>query len=247
MMACMPDDPIVQLHQVAKRFPGRPPVQALRDISAAIPAGSVTALLGANGAGKSTLLRLLAGTLKPERGRVVLFGAVMPAERPRIRNRLGFLLGSSTGLYGRLTAREQLRYVGRLRGMRDATIESRISRLADELELRSFLDRACGGFSTGMRQRTAIAATILHEPELIILDEPFAGLDMAVRREVAGIIRQIAATGASLLVATHQPAELESLATDLWILAEGTTRVRAETGSRGLAAALLEAEREGRV
>lgn len=212
---------IAELHGISRTFRGRPPVRAVVDINVSLPQGAITVLMGPNGAGKSTLLRILCGTLRPDTGSLRLFGQPMPDARPAIRNRMGVLLGSSTGLYARLTAREQLRYSGRLRGLSDRFIEQRIEHLGSELGLASFLDRRCGGFSTGMRQRTAIACAILHEPELVILDEPFAGLDMDVRSEVAAIIRRIARDGTTLLIATHQPAELQDLATRLWILRDG--------------------------
>lgn len=206
-------------------------VDALVDISFSLPTGAVAALVGGNGAGKSTLLRLIGGALRPDTGEISLFGESVPAGFEAVRQRIGVLTAGG-GLYDRLTAREYLHYVGALRELSSAVVAERIDELAAPMGLSTFLDRRCGTFSSGMRQRTALAATIVHRPELVILDEPTTGLDIPLRREMNGLITGLARTGTTLLIATHHPEQVASYATHLIALENGRL-LAAETTSGG--------------
>ena len=199
----------VRLQDVTKRFGGRPRVTALDGVSLTLRRGAVCALVGENGAGKSTLLRIIAGTIDPDCGTV---------HRP---NRVGILLGNSFGLYDRLTAREYLTYIGALRGLSPGELGLRIDAVVSELRIDRFIDRRCGGFSAGMRQRTALAASVLHHPELVLLDEPTTGLDIAVREQVVAAISGLAGGGRSMIISTHHPEEFREIATEVVIMRDG--------------------------
>lgn len=178
------------------RIGGRRSVRALDNVTLSIPIGHVVTLVGPNGAGKSTLIRTIAGTITPDTGTVSL------------RVPVGVLFGNNFGLYDRLTAREYLEYIGRLRGFVAERLTDRVATVARQFELETFLDRRCGGFSSGMRQRTALAATLLHEPDLLLLDEPTTGLDIEVRRHVLSVIESVADGGRTIVVSTHHPEEI---------------------------------------
>jgi sodium transport system ATP-binding protein len=205
------------------------------DVSFSLPVGAVAALVGGNGAGKSTLLRLIGGTLRPDAGEISLFGAAVPAEFESVRQRIGILTAGG-GLYDRLTAREFLHYVGALRELSPGAVADRVTQLAATMGLSAFLDRRCGTFSSGMRQRTALAATIIHRPEFVILDEPTTGLDIPLRREMNALITGLAHAGTTLLIATHHPEEVAACVTHLIALEDGHLRAAEETSAETLAA-----------
>jgi sodium transport system ATP-binding protein len=238
MLPGMASTAAVELRKVSKTFGSRPPITAVDGLDVTIPRGGLTALVGANGAGKSTVLRLLAGTLSPDEGTIRIMGRDLFRHRDAVRQESGVLLGSTAGLYQRLTAREHLRYLGRLRGISGSRLEERIEELSELYGLGQFLDRRTGGFSTGMRQRTAIAAAVIHRPKLLILDEPSSGLDITVRREVVATIAATAAAGVTVLVATHYPQEFSRHMTRLWIMSRGRTVVFEKTTEETVAAQL---------
>lgn len=203
----------IELESVSRVFRARPPVNALRDLSLTLPRESVTVLVGPNGAGKSTLLRILAGTIAASAGRVSILGVPLPRRIESVRNRIGVLPGNGVALYDRLSAREYLAYIGQLRGLPRDKLTQRIAELSEQMGLTGFLDRRCGGFSTGMRQRTSLAAAVIHRPELVLLDEPTTGLDIQVRGEVLELIASLAGAGTTLIVSTHHPEEIAPFAT----------------------------------
>ena len=141
-------------------------IEALQGVSLAVRDGELVTLLGANGAGKTTTLRLLATLLKPTAGDATVAGFGVATAPERVRASLGFL-AASTALYGRLTARETIAYFGQLNGMDDALIAARTKLLADELDMHDFLDRRIDKFSTGMKQKTSIARTLIHDPAVL--------------------------------------------------------------------------------
>jgi sodium transport system ATP-binding protein len=170
---------MIQAQQLTKTFnPGRGRVvHAVRDASFAVAGGEIFGLLGPNGAGKTTLLRMLATIISPTSGHCVVAGARSDTDPQKVRAGVGFLSGN-TRLYRRLTAREVLRYFGRLYGLSDDFIHQRTLQLADMLAMHPFLDQRCHGLSTGQSQKVSIARVILHEPSVLILDEPTLGLDI---------------------------------------------------------------------
>ncbi len=205
---------------VTKRF-GR--AAALHAIDFELSAGETLALLGANGAGKTTLLRLVAGLARPTEGTLSVFGEA--ATRPESRRRIGYV-GHATGIYPALTARENLLFAGRLHGLAD--LEARVdARLADE-GLDPVAERRAGDFSRGMAQRLAIARGLLHDPDIVLLDEPFTGLD---RRSGDRLLRRMSALhdeGRSVLWVTHDPARAAAVSHHVLVLERGGIAHRAQ-------------------
>ncbi|MDP3504278.1 MAG: ABC transporter ATP-binding protein [Myxococcales bacterium] len=200
-----------------KRFPG---VAAVDDVSLEVNAGEVVGLLGPNGAGKTTTLRMLAGILTPDAGGVEVCGIDLQADPLGAKRRLGFLSGD-TQLYRRLTPVEVLRYFGQLYGMGGTPLEARIERLVRELEMGAFATRACGTLSSGQKQRANVARAFLHDPELLILDEPTNGLDVISGKFIVEAIRREKAAGRAVLFSTHIMGEAEYLCDRIYLLHQG--------------------------
>jgi heme exporter protein A len=173
---------------------------ALEDITLNVRTGDFLVLLGRNGAGKSTLLRVMARIVKPNHGRVEICGVDVRSHPDAVRRSLGFVAHSSY-LYRHLTARENLRFFARLYSLENR--EQRIQAALDWVGLESSSDRPISGFSRGMQQRLAIARATLHDPEILLLDEPFSGLDLEAAELLSGWMKRFAAAGKTILMATH--------------------------------------------
>jgi sodium transport system ATP-binding protein len=202
-------------------------IHAAEDVSFRVATGQIYGLLGANGAGKTTTLRMLATLLRPTKGSATVAGFDVVKESQQVRANVGFL-AASTALYGRLTARETLAYFGRLNGISDDGIKARTKRLADELDMHEFLDRRCDKLSTGMKQKTSIARTLIHDPAVMIFDEPTVGLDIMAARTIVRFVRECRDAGKTVIYSTHIMSEVEKLCDVVGIihggrlLAEGT-------------------------
>lgn len=202
-------------------------VRAVDDVSFRVEPGRIYGLLGANGAGKTTTLRLLATLLRPSSGTAVVAGWEVQRDAGKVRANVGFL-AASTALYGRLTAREMIAYFGRLNGLSDTQVRARIAWLADELGMHDFLDRRCDTFSTGMKQKTSIARMLVHDPAVMIFDEPTAGLDVMTARAIVRFVRECRERGKTVIYSTHILSEVEKLCDVVGVihggrlLAEGT-------------------------
>ncbi len=195
-------------------------ITAVNDISFTCRPGQIYGLLGANGAGKTTTLRLLATLLQPTSGTAKLAGYDVIADADKVRANVGFL-AASTALYGRLTAREMIRYFGRLNGLSETDIKARLGRLADELDMREFLDRRCEKFSTGMKQKTSIARTLIHDPAVMIFDEPTLGLDVMTARSIVKFVRECRNRGKTVIYSTHVMSEVEKICDIIGIIHHG--------------------------
>jgi len=188
--------PLVELRSVEKRY-GR--VRALASLSATLPRGELILIQGANGAGKSTLLRIVAGLTRPSRGELRVFDQdPFSAEGRAVRGRVGYL-GADPGLYGELSVRENLRFCARLR----ALPESRVDACVASLELEAVVDRPLHQLSTGFRRRAGLARALLPDPELLLLDEPWNGLDDAAAERLAKTLASLRTSGRSAVVAAH--------------------------------------------
>jgi sodium transport system ATP-binding protein len=202
-------------------------VTAVADVSFSCQPGRIYGLLGANGAGKTTTLRLLATLLRPTSGSAVVAGHDVVAAPGLVRANVGFL-AASTALYGRLTAREMITYFGRLNGMEDGGIRARLQLLSAELDMDGFLDRRCEKFSTGMKQKTSIARTLIHDPAVMIFDEPTLGLDVMTARSIVRFVRECRDRGKTVIYSTHVMSEVGKLCDLIGIIhggrlvAEGT-------------------------
>ena len=215
-------------------------ITAVDDVSFTCRPGQIYGLLGANGAGKTTVLRLLATLLQPTAGSATVAGFDVATASEKVRANVGFL-AASTALYGRLTAREMIAYFGQLNGLTTAEIAARTQRLADELVMHEFLDRRCEKFSTGMKQKTSIARTLIHDPAVMIFDEPTLGLDVMTARSIVRFVRDCRNQGKTVIYSTHVMAEVEKLCDVIGIIhrgrlvAEGTLpELQARYGERDL-------------
>lgn len=185
-------------------------IEAVRDVSFSVSGGEILGLLGPNGAGKTTLLRMLATILTPTSGRSTVCGVCAQEAPQQARKHIGFLSGN-TRLYGRLTGREVLRYFGRLYGMDDGAIEERTTHLVGLLEMGPFIDRRCETLSTGQTQRVSISRVLIHDPPVLILDEPTLGLDIMSSQTILSFIRSARERGHTILFSTHYMTEAELL------------------------------------
>jgi heme exporter protein A len=196
-------------------------VVALAGVDLDVPRGGALAVLGPNGAGKSTLLRLLAGIARPSDGRLAL-----GEDRRRARGRVGYLAHASL-LYPALTARENLVFAARLYGVPHPG--ERAAALLAEHGLLDVAERPAGGFSRGMAQRLAIARALVHAPEIVLLDEPYTGLDRAAAETLTAQLRALRTGGRTLVLVTHDLARACELADSALVLAAGRV-VHAEAG-----------------
>jgi heme exporter protein A len=192
----LPDGaPALELSGLVRAYGER---EALSEVSLSLAAGRTLVVFGPNGAGKTTLLRVLATLLRPHRGEVRVLGSALPGEAWEVRGRIG-LLSHEPLLYRELTARQNLRYHARLHGVP----EQRIEQLLDALAMSARADEPLRTLSRGMVQRVAVARTVLHDPDLLLLDEPYANLDPAAIELVAPLIG--AASGRTRVVCSHDP------------------------------------------
>ena len=224
---------MIEAHHLTKTFKDkkRGLIKAVDDVSFTCRPGQIYGLLGANGAGKTTTLRLLATLLQPTSGSATLAGFDAATAANEVRAHVGFL-AASTALYGRLTAREMITYFGRLNGMADDAIKARLKILAAELDMHEFLDRRCDKFSTGMKQKTSIARTLIHDPAVMIFDEPTLGLDVMTARAIVGFVRECRNRGKTVIYSTHIMSEVEKLCDVVGIIHNG--RLVAEGTLAGL-------------
>lgn len=195
---------------------------SVKNVSLRCQTGQVLGLLGPNGAGKTTTLRMLSTALTPDNGSITIDDVDVIASPVLARKKIGFLSGS-TGLYGRLTGRENIEYFGRLNGMKENDIQAKINEIADQLDMHSFLDRRSENFSTGMKQKTSIARAVVHSPDVVILDEPTTGLDIMAAKTVIDFIRDLKQKGVPVIFSTHHLDEITELCDHITVIDHGLT------------------------
>jgi sodium transport system ATP-binding protein len=233
---------MIEARNLVKRFRDkkRGAVCAVDDVSFSCRPGEIYGLLGANGAGKTTTLRMLATILAPSEGTAVVAGYDVIKDPQTVRSRVGFL-STATALYGRLSAQEMVEYFGRLHGLDEPTLRGRVDEIFTRLEMNDFRDRRCDKLSTGMKQKVSIARTLVHDPSVMIFDEPTLGLDVIAARTIALFIRECRDKGKTVVFSTHVMSEVEKLCDHIGIihggklLAEGTLpELRARFGVQDL-------------
>jgi len=211
---------VIAVDGLSKSFGKRREVRAVDGVTFAAADGEITGLLGPNGAGKTTLLRMLATLVVPDAGRANVAGLDVVADRRAVRRRIG-VLSDARGLYPRLTARENVRYFGRLHGLAGAALERRVDTLVDALGLAAVADRPAQGYSQGERMKTAIARALVHDPDTILLDEPTNGLDIMSVRALREQLKALRAQGKCLLFSSHVMQEVAALCDRIVILGRG--------------------------
>jgi heme exporter protein A len=223
------DFDVVAIENVSRHYGRR---RALAGVSIECQASTILGLFGPNGAGKSTLLGVLSTLLAPGTG-LIRYGSRTAGEWGDVlRSRIG-VLGHDLFLYGDLTARENLRFFGRLYGLADAVLDARIDEALDRAALSARGHDRVSGFSRGMRQRLAVERALLHDPRLVLFDEPFTGLDDASVERLAQRLRDLRASGAIVVMATHDLDIAEALIDDAVCLSGGRL-VPIPGGSDGL-------------
>ena len=217
---------------VAKRWRSTPPVDALIGVDMTIQRGQIRALIGPNGAGKTTLVSCICGLTRPDRGAVVFDGADLSkfANRARVG-----LAGQEEALYPVLSARDNLRLFGELAGRRGTDLKAAITEIAESLLIGDLLGRRVGELSGGQRRRVHMACALLCRPELLLLDEPTAGVDPPTRQAVIELVRRLADDGTAVCYSTHYLHEIELLDATITLIDRG--RVVAEGSSAELVAA----------
>jgi sodium transport system ATP-binding protein len=215
-------------------------ILAVDHVSFTAHPGKIYGLLGANGAGKTTTLRMLATILEPSDGTAVICGHDVIDDPQKVRASVGFL-STATALYPRLTAQEMVEYFGRLNGLAEPVLKKRIDEIFDRLDMNGFRDRRCDKLSTGMKQKTSIARTLVHDPQVMIFDEPTVGLDIMTARTITAFIRECRDQGKTVIFSTHIMSEVEKLCDTIGIiqsgklLTEGTLAgLRAQHGEQDL-------------
>ncbi|HUQ52900.1 MAG TPA: ATP-binding cassette domain-containing protein [Gammaproteobacteria bacterium] len=208
---------MIEVDNISKRFGA---VQAVEGVSFAAQDGRITGLLGPNGAGKSTCLRILSTVLKPDTGAARVGGIDLAAEPLAAGRTLG-VLPHSSGLYQQLTGRENIEYYGRLHGIAEAPLATRVDALIARLDLGAIADRKAKGFSQGERTKIALARALVHDPQHLLLDEPTSGLDVMATRHLRDWLRELRAHGRCVLLSSHVMQEVEALVDDLVIIAAG--------------------------
>jgi len=208
---------MIEVQHIQKRFGA---ITAVEDVSFIAPNGQITGLLGPNGAGKTTTLRILYTLLQPDSGTALVDGFDVQRDTREVQRRIG-ALPDSYGLYPRLTARENIRYYGRLQGQRGAALEGSIDGLIQLLDMREIADRRTEGFSQGQRLKTAIARALIHQPANVLLDEPTNGLDVMTTRAMRKIIRRLRDEGKCILFSSHIMQEVAALCDSIVVIAHG--------------------------
>jgi ABC-2 type transport system ATP-binding protein len=193
---------------------------ALRDASFVARPGQILGYLGPNGSGKSTTVRMLVGLMEPTSGEVLWKGKSIFEDLANYRRRLGYV-PEEPFLYTHLTAPEYLRLVGGLRGLEDGVLNQKIERFMKLLGLEDDQYQTLAAFSKGMRQKVQLASALLHNPELIVLDEPFSGLDVSAGLMLRSVIKTLAEEGRTILMSSHVIEVVEQLCTDVVILSDG--------------------------
>ncbi len=233
---------MIEARGLCKRFQDkkRGEIRAVEGVSFRCLPGQIYGLLGANGAGKTTTLRMLATILEPTDGTAIVAGYDIVEQPEKVRANVGFL-STATALYPRLTAQEMVEYFGRLNGLDEATLKRRIDEIFGRLDMDGFRDRRCDKLSTGMKQKVSIARTLVHDPPVMIFDEPTLGLDVMTARTIVEFIRECRNRGKTVIFSTHVMSEVEKLCDNIGIihdgklLAEGSLReLRAKYGEQDL-------------
>jgi len=205
------------LSNVARSFGD---VVAVRDVSFTVPAGKTFALLGPNGAGKTTIMRMILGILIPDGGSVTWDGAPVDLN---VRRRFGYL-PEERGLYGKLKVREQIAYFGRLHGVKPPNDMRRTEGWIERLGLGEFANRPCAELSKGNQQKVQVACAALHRPELLVLDEPFSGLDPVNAETLLEALRLLQQYGTTLILSSHQMWQVEDLCESFCVISDGIVR-----------------------
>lgn len=207
----------IEVSKLNFEYPGK---LALKDASFTIEPQSITALVGPNGAGKTTLMNCMAALARPISGKVLVGGMDIMKDPRKYHTKLGYL-PDFFGLYDELTVRQCLKYLGRAHDIKEEDIPPCLARTAELVQIEEYLDKKVKNLSRGLRQRVAIGQTLIHDPEILLLDEPSAGLDPEARYHFSNLLIKLCRGGKTIVVSSHILSELEDYATHMLVLRDG--------------------------
>lgn len=213
----MNNEAVLSVKELTKTFSSR---KVLDTIEFSVKTGECVAVVGENGAGKSTLFRLLFSLMRPSGGEICIDGCSLSTDKRR-SSKIGLFMGGDASLYSRLTARENISYFARLNGVSADDTRRRIEEYSALFSMHSYLDRVCARFSHGMRQKTALVRAIIHDPSIIILDEPMTGLDISTIKAVKTFIGSELSKRKTILYASHSMQEVAAVCSRMLLLHQG--------------------------
>ncbi|WP_030338783.1 ABC transporter ATP-binding protein [Streptomyces californicus] len=214
--------PAVRVQGLWKRFGEQ---VAVSGIDLELPAGKFVGLVGPNGAGKTTTLSMVTGLLRPDQGTIEVAGHDVWADPVEVKSRIG-VLPEGLRLFERLSGRELLAYNGRLRGLPGDEVDKRATQLLDVLDLAGSQHKLVVDYSTGMRKKIGLAAALLHNPEVLFLDEPFEGVDPVSAQTIRGVLERYTRSGATVVFSSHVMELVESLCDWVAVMAAGRIKAR---------------------
>jgi len=209
---------LLEVKNLSKAFKD---LKAVDNVSFVVNDGEIVGLLGENGAGKTTTLRTIATMLKPTSGTAIVNGKDIVKNPEEARGEIGILFGGEVGLYDRLTGRENIVYFGELNGMTKQEASKSVDELSKDFQMEEYIDRRCGKFSKGMKQKIAIARSLVHSPKLMLLDEPTSGLDVSATIIVQDFIFKCKKEGKAIVFSSHTMSEVEKLCDRVVIIHKG--------------------------
>lgn len=240
--------PVLAVRNLVKEY--KEGVRVVDDVSFEVRAGEIFGLLGPNGAGKTTIIRSVSTILSFTSGAIEVMGIDNRKQPKEVRANIG-VLTTDIGAYDRFTGRENLRYFGELYGMKKKELDKRIGELAGLLDMEDFLDKRAGEYSTGMKQRLAIARSVIHDPQVIIFDEPTSGLDVLASQTVRNFMQRAKELGRAVIFSTHQMYDAEKLCDRVFIIHKGKAvaydtvpRIKEAAGASDLEDAFLKLVQE---
>ena len=209
---------MIEISGISKNFKV---FKALDDINFTVNNGEIVGLLGENGAGKSTLLRIISTMLTPSSGTAKICGYDLLLNPKDVRKNIGILFGSETGLYERLSAKENLEYFANLNGMSHEESTKRIDELAEIFDFKNYINKRVGTYSRGMKQKIAIARAIVHNPNVILLDEPDAGLDFRASKIIFDFIEFLKSQNKSIIFSSHSIENIKNYSDRIIVIHKG--------------------------
>ena len=210
---------MINILNVSKTFKT---TEALKDVSFEVNDSEIVGLLGENGAGKSTLLRIISTMLSPTNGNVIVNNHSILDDPQNVRKNIGILFGSEVGLYERLTARENLEYFAKLNGMPDSEITERVNHLVEKFSFADYADKQVGTFSKGMKQKVAVARSIVHNPSVMLFDEPDSGLDFKAAKIIFDFMEFCKKEGKSIIFSSHSMENIKNYSDRMVVIHKGT-------------------------
>tara|TARA_B100000809_G_C15007064_1_gene483607 strand:+ start:28 stop:798 length:771 start_codon:yes stop_codon:yes gene_type:complete len=207
--------------EMGTEFKNKKSLRAVDKISFTCQPGRIFALVGPNGAGKTTILRMIATMLKPTAGTIEVGGYDCQKNPQKVREKIGFMT-DQTALYDRLTPYEMVKYIADLHGMEASVFKSRKDKIFDMLKIHEFANRRIARLSTGMKQKTSIARTIIHDPDVLVFDEPTTGLDVMTSRAIITLIRSCKEKGKTVIFSSHRMGEVNQISDDIAIIYKGS-------------------------